>query len=39
MHGNLTQKQRLDVLTDFQTEEIKVLVATDLAARGLDLPV
>jgi len=39
LHGNLTQQQRLNALTSFQNGEIEILVATDLAARGLDLPV
>eukprot|EP00746_Dinoflagellata_sp_MGD_P073058 gnl/MRDRNA2_/MRDRNA2_29654_c0_seq2.p1 gnl/MRDRNA2_/MRDRNA2_29654_c0~~gnl/MRDRNA2_/MRDRNA2_29654_c0_seq2.p1 ORF type:complete len:716 (+),score=192.95 gnl/MRDRNA2_/MRDRNA2_29654_c0_seq2:60-2150(+) len=38
VHGNLTQNQRLEALERFQAGEADFLFATDLAARGLDLP-
>jgi ATP-dependent RNA helicase DDX27 len=38
LHGNLTQKQRLESLEMFKRGETKILVATDLASRGLDVP-
>ena len=37
-HGELGQGKRNQVLSDFKTNRIKVMVATDLAARGLDIP-
>ncbi len=36
-HGDLSQGARHDVLSDFKNSQIQVLVATDLAARGLDI--
>jgi ATP-dependent RNA helicase RhlE len=37
IHGDKTQGARLKALGDFKTERVKVLVATDVAARGLDI--
>jgi superfamily II DNA/RNA helicase len=36
-HGELSQGKRTQVLTDFKTERLTVMVATDVAARGLDI--
>ncbi|KIC19166.1 MULTISPECIES: DEAD/DEAH box helicase [unclassified Leisingera] len=38
IHGNKSQGQRERALAAFKAGEIKVLVATDVAARGLDIP-
>lgn len=38
IHGNKSQFQRDKAIAAFKTGEIKVLVATDVAARGLDIP-
>jgi ATP-dependent RNA helicase RhlE len=37
IHGNKTQGQRVRALTAFKSNEVDVLVATDIAARGLDI--
>ena len=37
IHGELSQAQRDDVMQRFRRRQIKVLVATDVAARGLDV--
>lgn len=37
IHSDLTQKDRDQVMRKFRSGEIKVLVATDIAARGLDI--
>ncbi|MCC5794731.1 MAG: DEAD/DEAH box helicase [Chromatiales bacterium] len=36
--GDVPQKKRLRMLRDFQTGELPVLVATDVASRGLHVP-
>ncbi len=36
--GSLSQKQRDKVLNKFKTQQINCLIATDVAARGLDIP-
>jgi len=38
IHGNKSQGQRDRALQGFKTGTIKVLVATDVAARGIDIP-
>ena len=37
LHGDLTQAQRKRVLEDFKKAKLQILVATDLATRGLDI--
>src|SRR5262249_43277173 len=37
IHGNRSQSQRTDALEGFKTGRYRVLVATDIAARGIDV--
>lgn len=37
IHGNKSQNQRQQALTDFKNKKVRVLVATDIAARGIDI--
>ncbi|OYT15745.1 MAG: DEAD/DEAH box helicase [Bacteroidetes bacterium 4572_77] len=38
IHGDLLQKERDKVMRAFKNESLRVLIATDLAARGIDVP-
>lgn len=38
IHGNKSQGQRLKALQDFKAGKVRILCATDVAARGLDIP-
>ncbi|KAG0703040.1 P-loop containing nucleoside triphosphate hydrolase protein [Suillus ampliporus] len=38
LHGDMSQSARMDALEKFKTGETGLLVATDVAARGLDIP-
>ena len=38
IHGDLDQKHRMDTLEGFRTGSLQFLVASDVAARGLDIP-
>ncbi len=38
IHGDLPQSQRTQTLDRFRNKELKLLVASDVAARGLDIP-
>ena len=37
IHGNKSQSARTKALADFKANKIRILVATDIAARGLDI--
>lgn len=37
IHGNKNQNQRQKALTDFKCNQVQVLLATDIASRGLDI--
>ncbi|WP_027835232.1 DEAD/DEAH box helicase [Maritalea myrionectae] len=38
LHGDMDQKSRMATLDGFKAGKIKILVASDVAARGLDIP-
>ena len=38
IHGNIRQNKRINILNKFRNQKFRVLVATDIAARGLDIP-
>lgn len=38
VHGNMSQTERVEAIDKFQKGEVDYLLATDLIARGLDLP-
>jgi superfamily II DNA/RNA helicase len=38
LHGELSQGARTQALADLKAGKVKVLIATDLAARGIDIP-
>ena len=37
IHGNKSQSQRLKALAAFKSSECRILIATDIAARGIDI--
>ena len=37
IHGDLSQQKRMSVLRDFKNNHLDILVASDVAARGLDI--
>ena len=37
LHGDLLQKERDKVMRAFKNESLKILVSTDVAARGIDV--
>ena len=38
LHGDLRQNKRNKVMQNFRTQNFRILIATDIAARGLDVP-
>lgn len=38
LHGDMEQRHRIAVLEQFRNDEVQLLVASDVAARGLDIP-
>lgn len=38
LHGDMQQSERMEVLSDFKEGKVTLLVASDVAARGLDIP-
>lgn len=38
LHGDKTQQTRLNAINRFREEQIRLLIATDVAARGIDVP-
>ncbi|EER19851.1 RNA helicase-1, putative [Perkinsus marinus ATCC 50983] len=38
LHGDSDQNDRMKIMADFRSRKTKVLVATDVASRGLDIP-
>lgn len=37
IHGNKTQSNRVKALTDFKTKKTRIMIATDIAAHGIDI--
>jgi ATP-dependent RNA helicase RhlE len=38
IHGDVEQNKRLNVMNKFKNGEVKMLIATDVSARGIDIP-
>ena len=37
LHGNISQTERIKSLENFQNGNVKFLLATDIAGRGIDI--
>jgi ATP-dependent RNA helicase RhlE len=38
IHGDKDQRERIDVLQKFRANAVRILIATDVSARGIDIP-
>ena len=38
LHGDVFQNERNEIISGFKARKFPILVATDVAARGLDIP-
>ena len=38
IHGDMSQEERKEIITDFRTSTTRLLLTTDLLARGIDIP-
>jgi ATP-dependent RNA helicase DDX47/RRP3 len=38
LHGQMSQPKRLGALNKFKSKQRSILIATDVASRGLDIP-
>ena len=38
MHGDMPQKERNEIMREFRSGQTRVLISTDVWARGLDVP-
>jgi ATP-dependent RNA helicase RhlE len=38
IHGDKDQRERIDVLQKFRANSVRILIATDVSARGIDIP-
>lgn len=38
LHGDMEQKERMSTLDDFRANKNRIMVATDVSARGIDIP-
>ncbi len=38
LHGDKDQEERTEIMNQFRENEVKILIATDISARGIDIP-